>query len=239
MIEAHPVGAKRLINNDKGDNMSEALTTFGSAGLPSAAALAAALRNVPNEAGAVGVAILKCDKTGCWVFGTESTEVEEGSKWAINPFSFIHGNIAWGDGEVLAETMRPITEPLPELGPAPAGAEKGWESQLGFMLKCLTGEDEGLEARYAATSVGGKRAIQEIAAKIATQVDADPTHPVPVVELLSEHYQHKKYGKIYSPKLKLVEWVGMDGLKDAEEDPKEIEAAPEVAPEPERRRRRA
>lgn len=211
--------------------------TFGGAGLPSAENLANAMRNVQNEVGVGGITILKCDKTGCWVFGTDNTEVEEGSTWAVNPFSFVHGYIAWGDGEVLAEHMAPITAPKPEVGAAPADAAKGWEVQLGFMLKCLSGDDSGMEARYTTTSVGGKRAIQMLAQKIAEQVEVDATHPVPVVELLSEHYQHKKYGKIYSPKLKVVDWVGMDGLKD--EEPPLLEAAKEEAPAPERRRRRS
>ena len=37
------------------------------------------------------------------VFGADQTEVEDDATWAINPYSFIHGFIAWGDGEVLAE----------------------------------------------------------------------------------------------------------------------------------------
>lgn len=219
--------------------MTTAIATFGKAGLPSAENLANALRSLPSEVGVGGITILKCDKTGCWVFGTDNTEVEDGSKWAINPFSFIHGYIAWGDGEVLAEHMVAITSPLPEVGAAPPAAEKGWETQLGFMLRCMDGDDAGLEARYTTTSVGGKRAIQGLAQKIAEQVDADPSHPVPIVELESEHYQHKKYGKIYSPKLKVTGWVGMDGLKD--EEAPQLEAATEEAapaPQPERRRRR-
>lgn len=228
--------------------MSEttSLATFGNAGLPSAANLAAALRNVQNEVGPGGVTILKMDKTGCWCYGTDSVEVEEGSAWAINPFSFIHGYIAWGDGEVLAEHMAAITAPMPEVGAAPADAAKGWEVQLGFMLRCMSGDDEGLEARYTTTSVGGKRYIQTVAQKIAEQVEIDATHPVPVVELLSEHYQHKKYGKLFAPKLKVLNWLDMGGLKDEPEvsapvtaqlpEPEPEEEAP--AAEPARRRRR-
>lgn len=222
--------------------MNEALT-FGRAGLPSAENLAAALRNVSNEVGVGGVTILKCDKTGCWVYGTENTEIEVGSTWAINPFSFLHGYIAWGDGDPLGEHMTTLTSPMPEVGAAPEGADKGWEVQLGFMLRCMSGEDEGLEARYTTTSAGGKRAVQTIAQKIAEQVDADvahPVHPVPVVELASEHYQHKKYGKIYTPKLNIVTWVGMDGLANSEDTQLEAAKEEEKAPaaQPERRRRR-
>jgi len=212
--------------------MTTAIATFGNSGLPSAETLSTALRQLPKEVGAGGVTILKMDKTGCWVFGTDSTDVEDGSRWAVNPFSFIHGFIAWGDGEVLAEHMTAINDPLPEVGQAPSGAEKGWEGQLGFMLKCMDGEDAGLTVRYTATSVGGKRAVQDIGKLIADQIDADPAHPVPIVTLDSEHYQHKKYGKIFTPVLEVVEWVGMDGLKDEVKDEEEAEVKAEPKPEP-------
>ena len=79
--------------------------------------IAAALRTLAPAA-ATGVAILKMDKTGHWVFGADQTEVDAASLWAVNPFSFVHGFIAWGEGEVLGEKMVSITSPLPEHGVA-------------------------------------------------------------------------------------------------------------------------
>ena len=78
------------------------LATFSKANLP---ALTSALRNLQPVGGDVGVAIVKMDKGGHWVFGADQTEIEEGSTWAVNPLSFVHGFIAWGDGEVLGEKM--------------------------------------------------------------------------------------------------------------------------------------
>jgi hypothetical protein len=53
---------------------------------------------------------------------------------------------------------------------------------------------------------------------------------VPIVTLGKDHYQHKSYGRIYTPVFEIVEWVSMDGE----------EAAPEAeAGEQPRRRRRA
>jgi hypothetical protein len=99
------------------------------------------------------------------------------------------------------------------------------------MLKCLTGEDAGLECRYTTTSVGGKRAVQTLAVAIAAQVEKDPERPVPIVTLGKDHYQHKSYGRIYTPVFEIVEWVSMDGE----------EAAPEAeaGAQPRRRRRAA
>lgn len=204
--------------------------SFALANLPPVTSLSTALRALEAEAGPAGVVILKMDKTGHWVFGADQTEAEADATWAVNPFSFIHGFIAWGDGEVLGEKMVSVSQPLPEMDAAPAGAKRGWETQVGMSLKCLSGEDKDMEARFSSTSVGGKRAVQTLAVAIANQVEADQSKPVPVVRLKKDHYAHKSYGKIYTPVFEIVEWVGMDG-----------DSAPEVeeAPAAGRRRRAA
>ena len=211
------------------------ITTFSGANLPSVKSLATALRTIETDVGGAGTVIIKMDKTGHWVFGADQTEIEDDSTWAVNPFSFVHGYIAWGDGEVLAEKMVSVSQPLPELDTAPPGAKKGWETQVGMSIKCLTGADVGMEARYTTTSVGGKKGVQALAVAIATQVEKDQDKPVPVVVLGKEHYTHKSYGRIYTPLFAVQEWVGMDGEAKAEEAPEAIEAPVDAAPA--RRRR--
>ena len=203
--------------------------TFSLVNLPSVTTLSTALRALEQDVPAAGVAILKMDKTGHWVFGADQTEVEDDATWAVNPFSFVHGFIAWGDGEVLGEKMVSVSSPLPELEVAPPNAKRGWETQVGMSLKCLSGEDKGLEARFSTTSVGGKRAVQALAVAIATQVDANQTKPVPVITLGKEHYQHKSYGRIFTPVFDIKEWASMDGSV--------AEAEAEEAPAGGRRRR--
>ena len=215
------------------------LTTFSAANLPSVQALSTALRALETDVGAAGVVIIKMDKTGHWVFGADQTEVEDDSTWAINPFSFVHGFIAWGDGEVLGEKMVSVSQPLPELDAAPPNAKKGWETQVGMSMKCISGEDKGLEVRYTTTSVGGKRSVQALAVAIATQVETDSSKPVPIVMLKKEHYSHKSYGRIYTPIFDIQSWVGMDADKTEKlEAPKEVEVEVE-APAPATRRRRS
>ena len=214
--------------------MSNEISKFGGSNLPSVASLSSALRSLESAAGPGNMVILKMDKTGHWVFGADQTEVEDDSLWAVNPFSFVHGYIAWGDGEVLAEKMVSVAEPLPELDPAPNAAKRGWEMQIGMTLACTNGEDEGMQARYSVTSVGGKRAVQALAVAIAEQVDKDQAKPVPVIRLKKEHYQHKSYGRIFTPVFDIVKWVSMDAPA-VEEDAAEAEAPTEDAP---RRRRR-
>jgi hypothetical protein len=211
------------------------MVTFKGANLPAVSTLSTALRSLETVAGPAGSVIIKMDKTGHWVFGADQTDVEEDSTWAVNPFSFIHGYIAWGDGEVLGEKMVSVSEPLPEMEAAPPNAKRGWEAQIGMSLKCVSGEDKGMEARYTVTSVGGKKAVQALAVAIAEQVEKNQAKPVPVVRLKKDHYTHKSYGRIYTPVFEIVEFVSMDGKAEEAEAPAEEAPAAEAAPA--RRRR--
>ncbi|NDB67459.1 MAG: hypothetical protein EB015_05520 [Methylocystaceae bacterium] len=193
------------------------IVKFGGANLPSPQSLSSALRSIEADVGSVGTVIIKMDRTGHWVYGADQTEVEKDTLWAVNPYSFVHGYIAWGTGEVLAEKMVSIADPLPELDPPPPGAQAGWQPQVGVSLKCLSGEDKGMEARFATTSVGGKRSMHALAIKVADQADKNPDKLVAVVKLLSDHYPHKTYGKIYTPVFDVVEWIGMDGADEVAE----------------------
>jgi hypothetical protein len=199
------------------------IVTFTNANLPAVASLSTALRSLERDVGNAGVVLLKMDKTGHWVFGADQTEVEDDSTWAVNPFSFVHGFIAWGDGEVLGEKMVSVSQPLPELDAAPPNAKRGWETQIGMSLKCLSGEDKDMEARYSTTSVGGKRSVQALALAIATQVEKDQSKPVPVVRLKRDHYTHKSYGKIFTPVFEILEWISVTGepADTPEEEPTE------------------
>jgi hypothetical protein len=201
--------------------------SFALANLPNVTALSTALRTLEKDVGPVGFVILKMDKRGDWVYGANQTEVEADTLWAVNPASFVHGYIAWGDAVVLGEVMVPVTEPLPQPGEAPAGAEKGWQVQVGMGLKCVSGPDKDMEVRFTVTSVGGKKAVQQLGISIAHQIEADQTKPVPIVKLKTDSYKHKMYGKIFTPVFEIVEWVGMDG-KSAEvaDEASTDEAAP-------------
>jgi hypothetical protein len=216
--------------------MTTALTTFGNAQLPSVASLASALKkNVVNIAPS-GMAILKFDKTGAWVFGANADETEDGSLWAVNPYSFSHGYIAWGDGQPVGEIMGPMTDDLPQVGPLPTGADdKGWQTQVGIALKCISGQDKGLEVRFSTTSVGGKRAVQALGLALAEQIDKDQTNPVAVVTLEGDSYKHSSYGKVHTPEFTIVKFVAIDGDAVAEVPPPPAPAEKAVSA----RRRRA
>ena len=185
------------------------VTVFKNAGLPALKDLAEGLRANAKITGGADI-LIKMDKTGHWTYGVDQVEIEKDSLWVVNPFSFIHGYVAWGDGELLGEKMVKITQPLPELQEAPAGARKGWEQQIGFSMVCITGADEGVEVRFATASVGGRRAAQKLGSEIATHIMAEPETPVATIALGTEHYIHDRYGKIFTPVFEIMKWATMD-----------------------------
>ena len=63
------------------------------------AALAGLKRGVQNVRQAIPtsstVPILRMGTDGIWVYGQENIEVEDESRWAINPVSIMHGYVCW------------------------------------------------------------------------------------------------------------------------------------------------
>ena len=52
--------------------------------------------------------------------------------------------------------------------------------------------------------------------KLAEQVDKDQTKPVAVVLLKKEHYQHKSYGRIFTPVFEITKWASMEPDQEPE-----------------------
>lgn len=163
---------------------------------------------------------LRLLKDGSWVYGAENVEIEEGSEWAINPLSLMHGFSAWTDykkkaNEKLGEVMVQAFQALPpRTDLREIKDEEGnvceWNQQLSLQFQCLNGEDEGTQVQYNTTSVGGMKAVKEILNAIARQLEKDEDNPVPVVLLKSDSYQHRSYGKTYFPIFEIIDWVPLD-----------------------------
>lgn len=182
-------------------------------------------------------------KHGEWFFGQERIEPQEGSQWAINPLSLRHGHIHWPEDGRPTEVMVPLTDPLPAKDSLPAVENDKWDTNFSFQARCLNGEDEGQQVIFKGSSLGFQKAFVAVAQQIASRAVEGLADVSPVVELGAGSYTHAKYGKIYTPEIKVVKWAGLDGEADEPEatpEP-EPEAKPEeAAPEaPARRRRRA
>lgn len=211
------------------------LVKFNAAGVPATPAdLVKGLQNVvATVQSGGGLPFLKLAKGGYWAYGAEEIEVQEGSLWAVNPASLQHGWAAWGEGELLGEAMvafnsaPPARQSLPDYGVS-------WEQQLAVQLQCMSGEDKGVNVLYKGTSLGLRTAIKELINDLIEQLQRDPENCVPVVKLEVDHYQHKKYGRVYTPVLEIVRWISFSGESAGAAATAAPEAEPEaVAAEPE------
>lgn len=211
-----------------------------------------ALQKARDQVAVAGnVAFLRLTKNdGFWVYGQEDTEVEEGSLWAINPFSLAVGVIAWPPAnsplkQPIKKMRAVFDESTPEIDKTtlPAAANGGqWDSCVAFDMQCIGGldpkvtiEDVGKTLTYQQNSWGGKNAFDTLSTALMKQIEADPACCVPVVELLSDTYTHEKWGKQYNPVFKIHRWISMDGGSGAAEIEDQGQSAAEAAP----RQRRA
>lgn len=205
---------------------------------------------------------LRLLKDGGWVFSAENFEVEDGSRWAVNPLSIKHGFVCWTNypvqtkkkNEKLGSRMVPMTEAKPDPNSLPQysdgqGGNWPWADAVSFSLMCVSGDDKGEQVLYSTNSVGGLNACSKLTGDIMTQIDKDASRPVPVVELLSDSYQHSTFGKTYVPIFALREWLPLtDEMPDLDEDgeaevaaakveTKQAEPVKQAEPETARRRR--
>jgi len=191
-----------------------------------------------------GKPLLRMLKSGVWVHGQEDVEVQDGSQWAINPLSIMHGWVAWTNhpgnakNTMVGEVMAPVFEPKP-VKPLPAD---GWpfSEQRTFELKCMNGEDKGLEVLHKTSSIGGMRAVDDFLKALQAQLDTDPSCPCAVVTMQTGSYKHAKYGQIFTPEFRIVGFADMAGQMAGQAPAVEApvaEAAPAAAaPGPARRR---
>lgn len=210
----------------------------GSTAVAALSKLKSDLRNVVSTIPARGgEPILRLLKDGSWVYGQDNVEVQDGSLWAVNPLSIRHGFVSWNDdATIVGELMVPMGEPLP---PRASLSETGfdWDQQLSCQLRCMSGEDIGTQTIYKVTSKGGLGALERLITALAMQIDADPEHPVPLVELTHDSYQHKKYGKVYVPVFEVRKWASLDG--DGSNAAAQVAVAQAEAPaEPKQQQRR-
>lgn len=218
--------------------MSNAVAPFGGGGaVADPSALKAGLTKYKQEAPPVidGQTLLRLLTDGDWVFGAENADVEEGSIWAINPFSITHGLCSWTDhpkgksNELVGEVMVPFTESAPsEADMRDTGWP--WKRQVAIDLLCITGDDKGTQVHYKTTSIGGLRAIDGFINALLKQLGENEAECIGLVILSSDHYEHKKYGRTYVPIIEIDGWASQsDDLLNLYEDEGEPE---KPAPKP-------
>jgi len=204
-----------------------------------------ALATTKNAVGvtAGGKQFLKLAKNdGAWIYGQKDTAVEDGSLWAINPMTLQTGFVAWKGGKPVGKKMGSIfNSPITADQCHDVGAK--WDEAVAFDLTCISGEDTGTVCEYNANSYGGRKAFTDLMDALMKQSSIEPDKIVPVVELVSDEYEHREYGTTYNPVFEIKSWATMsqeaaeEPAADAPKDPPKEE--PKAEAEQPRRRRTA
>ncbi len=174
---------------------------------------------------------------GDYIYGVDDNDVEEGSFWAVNPSSFVHGYQAWGDGKLLGEEVAGMQDPpiiktnLPVHtfvdSETKRETDAEWKPVRGFQLTCGSGEDDGVQCFLSGTSLGLRQAVDQLIKDIVAHMSEDSSTPVAVIELCYDSYDHKKWGKTYVPVFPIESWVDASATEiesDSDEDEEKKES---------------
>jgi len=189
----------------------------GFAGFTKAVETAAADR--PTSAG--GIPLLRMGTDGMWIYGAENTEVQANSRWVIDPRSLARGFVCWtrwtreelkagkknqlmGEVFVPMSAVRPERSALPQHFNEDTGNAWSWDDAMAVSMTCQNGEDRGLQVLYKVSSVGGIRALNDFFEKMQANMASGKV--VPEITLGSDHYDHRDYGKTYTPEFTYIDW---------------------------------
>ena len=185
--------------------------------LTSLAALQTALANVPTGAylGRTGLPMLlfKSRSNGAYMFGQRKTVPEPGSRWAVNPTTFMWGFVSFGANNKRAgEHLVPVGQPKPDITKLPDTGFP-WQEEMAVNMKCLDGADAGVEVVFKANTDGGIKAVVIMVDQVRDRINSGQHDGkiVPIVLLEKDSYQHSQYGRVYFPVLNTIDWMSLDG----------------------------
>jgi hypothetical protein len=210
----------------------------------SIAALAAALDAVDLASAASHsgkpMGQFKREGNGTWLYGQRRTEMEDGSRWALNPHSVLRGYISFNDaGKKVGERVVDVYHPMPDPTQLPDTGFK-WQEQWGIDMKCLDGADTGIEVAFRSTTEGGKKAVSGLMNTVHGRMKGGQHNGeiVPIVLLEKSSYLHSQYGRIWEPVFTIVGWMLVDGPspQPAAPAPKPAASTSTAAEQPRRRR---
>jgi hypothetical protein len=197
------------------------------------------IANTIADAGGVstGLPFMGINQQGFWSYGQDRTEVEPGSRWAIDVRTLQHGYIAWPDQKAkerkpLGEKMVPANSPLPDLATLP-NVGQPYQVQFAFQLMCMSGEDKAAQALFKNGSYGAKAAIQSLVEELRKQARVNINLMCPVIELQVRSYFHPDWKRdIYNPVFAIKKWITFEDYDALAQGPAIVQAEPEPAAAP-------
>lgn len=189
-----------------------------------------------GESATRGLGTLLKFAKGHWSLGKEGTAIKEGTRYYANMQGLRIGWQRWEDGRPSGEIMvLMVSGEKPPLRSTLGDTDRDlWDLdkegrprdpwQLTNELPMVSAED-GEEVVFSTSSKGGINAIGELCIAYSKGRKMKPPGAVPVIEIGTSSYKHsdKTFGTIYTPVLKLADWV--DGGQPAEEEPAPAPAA--------------
>jgi len=189
-------------------DQSHALQAWHDSAVISPAALDEALQtqrqNAPaSDSNNLGVKLLRLDQEeGEFVYGQDNIPPAKDSLFAVNPYSFMIGWVAWERRKKTGEIMGPLGQQ-----PAEPNDGKKYEKQIAFELTCVE-ETDDLDERLkvSSSSKGAHKAWDSLLKAIQQRPNAD--YCSPVVRLSVRSYVMSDYNKtIYEPVFTVVDWL--------------------------------
>ena len=175
-----------------------------------------ALAAFADDAASGTVNYLKFSK-GDFVYGPEEATIDPEERFAVDISSLKRGFICWGDGAVLGEEMKPVTQGAVNEDSLEDYSDQGgeWRDQTSIEF---TSMEDGQVFLFKTSSYGGRKAIAEVVSKFAQRAKRGETSVVPVITMLAGSYKHKSYGKVHVPVFEVVDWL-QPGQSDHSNDP--------------------
>jgi hypothetical protein len=198
------------------------------------AEITAGLGNLVSSIGAAGgigggMSFLGLGRDGVWAYGADKTECEPDAHWALDTRTLKHGFAAWREGKLVREVMMPISQPAPVVTSLP-DCGTPYAAAFSVEMRCMDGEDKGTKVLYKTNSVGGRSAFAKLVEQLIGKLRGGSPAIFPVVLLKKDSYNHKEYGKIYTPILHVVKWLDVTGKPEAGAAPVAPTPSPTVPP---------
>jgi hypothetical protein len=179
-----------------------------------------------GRGGGIPMLLFRSREEGAYQFGQRRTNVEEGSRWAVNILTFAWGYIAFDAANKATEHLVPVSQPVPHITELPTGPN--WQRACAVNMKCISGADAGQEVAFKANTDGGNKAVMDLIEEVRAQLNSGNHGEkiVPVITLDRDSYTHSQHGRIWIPVLNVVDWVTMAGPASSPPTPTPPEPTP-------------
>lgn len=170
----------------------------------------------------LGAPLLKFSKQGEFTIG-DTDSLPEGTRCIAHTDEITLGWQKWQDGKPVERRIGRVADSFvpprrDELGDTDkqlweidddGEPRDPWQFQMAVPVTRL---DAGGETYcFTTSSKGGLACMNSLTRTYGRRVQNEKVPGLPIVELKADSYKHRRYGKIFTPQMIVVEWTGADG----------------------------